>query len=180
MDDAEFKRKLSEVAEWKIPETPRETSLNAKKKRGRPSQEEQYQELREEIFFEEFGGENPTYPPMLIKVHCQAVNCDDCGKLCEQGRRKEAKLHEKHGKRVWREKCVTCNRFQNPFNGEFELTGSMASMKFNDFMRKTKGAYQTRGNELRRSKMVTHDQIVSESWEDDLVIITSYHDLDKG
>lgn len=163
MDDEEFKRKLSEVAEWKLPDTPRETSLNAKKKRGRKSNEEQYMELREELFHEEFGGVNPTYAPMLTRVKYKPTTCEDCGECCPKGREKEAKLHKKNGKTVWRQKCVTCNKFQNPFNGKFELTGSAASIKFNDFMRETKGVYKTKGNELREQ---VKDPVIIRSYPD--------------
>lgn len=154
MDDKEFRRRLSEVADWKIPETQQETSNNAKKKRGRKSNDEIYMELREQIFHEEFDGINNTIPPMLVKVKPTACVCDDCGDTCPNGREKEAKLHKKNGKSVWRQKCLTCNRFQNPFNGKFELTGSAASIKFNDFMRETKGAYKTQGNEARESVLI--------------------------
>lgn len=173
MKDEEFKKLLSQVAEWKIPDTPRETSLNQKKKRGRKSNEEQYMELREEIFHEEFGGVNPTYPPMLTKVKRCSSTCEDCGITCPNGREKEAKLHEKNGKKVWRQKCVTCGKFQNPFNGKYELTGSAASIKFNDFMRETKGAYKTKGNELRKQVTVEKDKTTMET---DTGTITFYHD----
>lgn len=174
MDDKEFRRRLSEVAEWKIPDTPRETSLNQKKKRGRKSNEDEYMELREEMFYEEFGGVNPTYPPMLTRVKRQASCCEDCGVTCPNGRETEAKYHQKNGKAVWRQKCLTCNRFQNPFNGKFELTGTAASIKFNDFMRETKGAYKTKGNERRKEVTVvdTEKTVI----ENDTEIITFHHD----
>lgn len=174
MDDKEFKRRLSEVAEWKIPETPRETSLNAKKKRGRKSNEDEYMELREEIFYEEFGGVNNTYPPMLTKVKRCAVTCEDCGKHCSNGRETEAKLQEKNGKTAWRRKCVTCGKFQNPFNGQYELSGSAASIKWNDFMRETKGVYKTQGNE-RRKIVSTKHQIEKTVKETETGTITFYH-----
>lgn len=154
MDDEEFRRKLSEVAEWKIPDTPRETSLNAKKKRGRKSNEEQYMELREEIFYEEFDGVNSTYAPMLTRVKRAACTCEDCGCHCPNGRETEAKLQEKNGKRAWRKKCITCGKYENPFTGEYELTGSAASIKWNDFMRETKGVYKTKGNQARESVII--------------------------
>jgi hypothetical protein len=150
MNDEEFKRRLSEVAEWKLPDTPREASLNAKKKRGRKTNEEQYQDEHQEVFLELFNGVNPTYAPMLTKVKRCAVSCEDCGEHCPNGREKEARLQEKNGKGAWRQKCLTCNKFQNPFNGKFELTGSAASIKWNDFMRETKGVYKTQGNEKRK------------------------------
>jgi Pyruvate/2-oxoacid:ferredoxin oxidoreductase delta subunit len=177
MDDAEFKRRLSEVAEWEVPKTPRETSLNAKKKRGRKSNEDTYMELREEMFQDEFGGVNPTYAPLLTKVKKAAVDCDDCGTHCPNGRQKEAKLHQKNGKNVWREKCITCGKFKNPFTGEFNLTGTAASIKFNDFMRETKGVYKTQGNEKRRKYEVIKETASSTVIENEQSIITFYHDF---
>jgi hypothetical protein len=171
MNDEEFKRRLSEVAEWKLPDTPRETSLNAKKKRGRKSAEDQYQDEHEEVFLELFEGVNPTYPPMLVKVKRCAITCDDCGKHCANGREKEAKLQEKNGKAAWRQKCLTCGKFENPFNGKFELTGSAASFKWSDFMRETKGVYKTTANELRKQVLV-NKTVLNNSAE----TITFYHD----
>jgi hypothetical protein len=174
MDDKEFRTRLSEVAEWKLPDTPRETSLNQKKKRGRKSNEERYEEEHEQVFLELFDGVNPTYAPMLTKVKRCATNCDDCGEHCANGRNKEAKLQEKNGKTVWRQKCLTCNKFQNPFNGKFELTGQAASIKWNDFMRETKGAYKTAGNEKRKAVLVKEK--TKTTFENERETITFYHD----
>lgn len=178
MDEEEFRRRLSEVADWEIPKTPRETSLNNRKKRGRKSNEDEYMELREEIFHEEFDGINPTYAPMLTRVKRCGVTCDDCGQHCPDGRETEAKLHTKGKKRVWRQKCLTCKKFQNPFTGEFNLTGCQASIKFNDFMRETKGVYKTRGNEERRKVMVEKTKIEQTKTvvENEHETITFYHE----
>ena len=146
MDDELFKQKLSEVAEWKIPDTPRETSLNAKKKRGRKSNEDEYMELREEIFYEEFGGVNNTYPPMLVKLKHTPTTCGDCGKLCPNGCEKEAKLYQKNGKNYWREKCLTCNLQKDPYTSEFNLNPQKASVVWHSFMRETKGTSMSKGN----------------------------------
>lgn len=172
MDDAEFKRRLSEVAEWTIPKTERETSLNAKKKRGRKSAEDEYMELREEIFHKEFDGINKTYAPMLTKVKRCPVTCEDCGRHCPNGRETEAKLQEKNGKRAWRKKCLTCAMYENPFTGEYCLTGTAASIKWNDFMRETKGVYKTKGNERREQVSIQRDQTTVEN---DIETITIYH-----
>ena len=164
MDNELFKQKLSEVAEWKIPETPRETSLNAKKKRGRKSAEDEYMELREEIFHEEFSGVNTTYAPMLTRVRQCAVDCEDCGEHCPNGRQKEAKLHEKNGKQIWRQKCLTCGKYQNPFTGEFDLGGQAGSYVWTDFLRSRKNAYKTQKNQQR---------------EESPVVIRSYPDTEE-
>lgn len=178
MTDDEFKKRLSEVADWKLPDTPRETSLNAKKKRGRKSAEDIYQETREEIFFEEFGGVNPTYPPMLTRVKVQSCICEDCGKECPNGRKKETKLYETGSKKTrnWREKCVTCNLAKNPFTGKFELSTQEASFVWTNFLRDSKGTYKTAGNKAREELLKKSQN--PNAIESDTEIIT-YHQENK-
>jgi hypothetical protein len=173
MDNEEFKRRLSEVADWKLPDTPRETSLNQKKKRGRKSAEDVYQETREEIFFEEFGGVNPTYPPMLLKVKRQPTVCE-CGRVCEHGCEKEAKLYETKTKNHWKVKCKTCGMTQDPYTGEFNLNAQKASVVWHSFLRETKGTSQSKGNiakGLVKSKPTDDSTIL----ENDKEIITFHH-----
>ena len=172
MDDKEFKARLSAVADWRIPKTELETTKGAKKRRGRKTNDEKYMELREEIFQQEFDGVNPTIPPMLTRLKKSACVCEDCGEYCPNGREKEAKLHQKNGKKVWRQKCLTCDKFHNPFTGKFELTGSAASIKFNDFMKETKGIYNTQGNQNRKTVMTAKQTVI----EDDREKITFYHE----
>ncbi|CAB4178724.1 hypothetical protein UFOVP1634_31 [uncultured Caudovirales phage] len=133
MDDTEFRRKLSEVAEWKLPDTPRETSLNAKKKRGKKSKEEEYQDEHEEIFLELFEGVNPTYAPLLTKVKYIPTVCE-CGRTCDSGCPKEAKLQQTEKSQHWRIKCRTCGMTQNPYTGEFNLNAQGASGVWNGFL----------------------------------------------
>lgn len=143
MDDKLFRQMLSEVADWKIPETLQETTTNAKKKRGRKSNEELYQEAREQIFQEEFDGINTTIPPLLLRIKSNPCVCDDCGAHCPEGRKKEKKLYETGArkKRNWREKCITCNKAQNPFTGKFDLTPTEASHVWTDFLRQSKTTF---------------------------------------
>jgi len=174
MDHEEFKRKLTEVADWCIPKTEKETTVTAKR-RGRRSKEQEYQELREQIFNEEFQGVNQTIPLMVTDVKRAAVTCEDCGDYCPNGRETEARLHVKNHKRAWRQKCLTCKRWQNPFNGKFELQGAAASVKFNDFMRESKMRYKTKGNQERQRYMTENKTVI----ETDTETITFYHHLDK-
>ena len=150
MDKKLFEQKLSEVAEWQIPKTLA-TVTEGSRGRGRPSKEQQYQELREQMFLEEFDGVNPTFPPQIIKLKCTAETCGDCGKICEQGRHLEKKLYEANRKPHWRQKCVNCGCFQNPYTGKFDLKGSRASQIWNNFVRDTKGVYNSKGNRVRNS-----------------------------
>lgn len=136
MDDKLFKQKLSEVATWKIPDTPQETSLNAKKKRGRKSDEEKYQEEHEEIFMELYGGVNPTYAPMLIDVKRQPSACE-CGKICEGGCKKDFKLYHTKTGPVWRQKCLNCGMTKDPYTGLWNMNSQKASQVWASFSRDT-------------------------------------------
>lgn len=176
MDDKEFRQRLSEVAEWKIPKTEQEQTIGAKRRRGRKSNEERYMELREEIFQQEFDGHNPTIAPMLIRIKHTPITCDDCGELCNNGRQKEKKLYETGGKKNshWRERCITCNRSKNPFTGKFDLSAQQASAVWTSYLRETKGMYKTAGNAARaKVKPVQRDSTVLEN---DKETITIYHD----
>lgn len=140
MDQKLFEQKLSEVAEWKIPENQQETSANAKKKRGRKSEEEKYQAAHEEIFMEIHGGVNPTLTPLLTNVKCKPVDCEDCGQHCPNGRVKEMKQYDTN-RRHWRQRCVTCDKQQNPWTGEFDLSNQKASHEWSVWLRKTNPRY---------------------------------------
>lgn len=155
MDDEEFRKRLSEVAEWRIPKTEKEQTIGAKKRRGRKSNDELYMELREEIFHEEFDGINNTVPPMLVRVKVAGTICEDCGEYCPEGRHKEKKLYETGGKknRHWRERCITCDRQCNPFTGKYDLTNQKASGVWAGYLRETKGMYKTKGNMARAKVM---------------------------
>lgn len=175
MNDEEFKRKLSEVAEWKLPDTPRETSLNQKKKRGRKSAEEKYQDEHEEIFLELFEGVNPTYAPMLLKIKHTPTTCE-CGRICTSGCEKEAKLYQTKSGNHWRVKCKTCNMTKDPYTGEFNLNPQKASVVWHSFLRETKGTSQSKGN---IAKGLVHSKTVSDSStviENDKEKITYHHD----
>jgi hypothetical protein len=134
MDNNLFKQRLSEVAEWRIPKI-KESPAEKRKSAGRPTKEEQYQELHEETFIELFQGENPTQAPELVKVKRSAVDCGDCGEHCPQGRDVENRkffTHETH----WRKRCITCGMNQNPFNGRFDLNNKDASGVWSLFLRR--------------------------------------------
>jgi hypothetical protein len=88
-------------------------------------------------------------------------------------------------KKLWRENCMTCGLVKNPYTKKFELSGSEASTKWNDFMRPTKGAYQSKGNLQRKeskSKPLILDQQSTQKktvLENDQEIITFYHNKIK-
>lgn len=169
MDDKEFRKKLSEVAEWKIPETITGTaSGEAKKSRGRKSDEQLYQEAREKIFQEEFGGVNQTFPPMLQKLKNQAVVCE-CGKFCENGRHTEKKFYASSKVKGWKQKCVTCGKHKNPYTGAWDLTSTQASQAWANYSR---GTGLTKTVEKAMTTTVNNDNTVLENSSE---TITFYH-----
>jgi len=129
MDDELFKKKLSEVAEWHIPTVSEGGFTKLPKRRGRKTNEELYQEQHEEIFLELFEGKNPTVGPVVTKVHNQPTVCEDCDKICPNGRHKEQKFYKarRKGKDHWREKCLTCGLQKNPFTGDFDCNPQKAA-----------------------------------------------------
>jgi hypothetical protein len=135
MNDEEYQLKLSQVAEFTIPEV--NGAGNAKTaKRGRKSTEEQYQLEHEQVFLDLFDGKNPTIQPVLTKVKIQACVCDDCGKYCEHGRHTE-KTKYLSSRPHWRSRCLTCGMNQNPNTGEWNLSNKDASAHWANWLRKT-------------------------------------------
>jgi len=147
MTDDEFKQKLSEVAEWVIPATERETTPAAKKRAGRKSAEQKYQEEHEEVFLNMFEGKNPTMPMMLTKLKIVAVDCEDCGQHCPDGRHTENKRFDTN-RPHWRKRCVTCKKNQNPWTGEYDLNSQQSASVWADYLRKTNPRYVKKADQI--------------------------------
>jgi hypothetical protein len=139
MNDEEFKKRLSEVADWHIPDLKDWEIKQAKQKargKGRPSAEEKYQEEHEAIFLEMFNGKNPTIQPVVTNVKVQSCMCEDCGRFCEKGRRTELTRYTTN-RTHWRERCVTCGMNKNPNTGAWDLSNKDASGQWSNWLRKT-------------------------------------------
>jgi hypothetical protein len=137
MNDEEFKRKLSLVAEWRLPEIKLD-GVTRRKLRGRKNNETKYQDEHEQVFFKIYGGINPTATPEVTKVTRSACVCDDCGRDCPNGRDKEKKLYETNKKKHWRERCLTCKLSLNPKTGKFDLSNHSAAVEWNYWLRQEK------------------------------------------
>jgi hypothetical protein len=120
--------KLSEVAEFKMPELTK-TALKAAKQKGRgagrPSAEERYQDEHEEVFLDMFEGINPTHRPELVKVHIKPQDCEDCGKHLTESREMHIKFYKETAAghvAHWRKHCKNCNKYRDPNTGLFTLS----------------------------------------------------------
>lgn len=163
MDDKEFRRKLSEVAEWIIPENVENPSRPKRKRRKKTDEqlvelvEEDRDGSEEQESEPEPTGPNTTIPIHLVRLKLQGCQCEDCGQWCPQGRHTERKRYET-GKTHWRTRCVTCNKIQHPVSGEFSLTPQESSMIYTNLMRETKGVYVSKYNSLKIKAEISSEE----------------------
>ena len=132
MTKDELEQKLAAVAEFRMPKLSQTVIEESKQKirgKGRPSREEEYQEEHQEVFLDLFQGINPTHQPELVKMHIKPVDCEDCGRHCETGRQMEIKFYPATTRQTAhrRDRCVTCNRYRDPYTGKYTLTQGPAS-----------------------------------------------------
>lgn len=135
MTKDELKQKLLQVAEFVMPRlTPSDIKISKQKQRGkgRPTNEQAYQAEHEEVFLDLFQGVNPTHAPELVKMHIKAIDCEDCGRHCEKGRQMEIKFYYQQGRHAAhrRTRCLVCNKYQDPYTGDFTLPQGPASQVF--------------------------------------------------
>jgi hypothetical protein len=140
MDEELFKQKLSEVAEWQIPDIKLDSNDKRKlqNKRGRPTNEEQYQEEHEQEFINLFEGKNPTAAPELVGLKKEKTLCADCGNLCNSTQRREIKYYknQRHHIDHVRIKCIECNMYRHPETGVFNLPAGPACQVFLNWSKK--------------------------------------------
>lgn len=138
MKDEEFKSKLSEVADWQLKDFSAETSPSGrtykKRKVGKINvNEDDLSSTDEEDL--DLDANADSAPVELLRVKVQACTCEDCGRYCEGGRKTEAKKHTGNNKNHWRERCLTCNLYFNPFTDKFDLKQNMVASTWVNWLR---------------------------------------------
>ena len=169
MTKDEIRQKLAEVAEFKMPKLTKsdiKVSKQRSRGKGRPSNEELYQEEHEEVFLDMFEGINPTHSPELVKVHIQPVDCEDCGRHCENGRQTEIKFYKKAVGHIAhrRDRCVTCNKYRDPNTGEYTLPQGPACQVYLNW---AKAQFNARNKSVKTETKLSQPS-------DDHCIITKY------
>lgn len=134
MDKKLFEQKLSEVAEWRYPKIVLD-GTEKRRRRGRPSKEESYEMAREQHMYDLYGGVNPTLGPEVTKLKFQPTECPHCHKVVDKQCHIEKRFVETVGKPHWRERCVTCNLWRNPYTGVFDICSSMIGTMWNQYLR---------------------------------------------
>lgn len=138
MDNEQFLKKLTEVAEWEIPDSIKGT-LHQPKHRANYEYLEQDDadvELQDPDLLteEEINRINLSFPPRLLKVKVQPVWCTYCGRFCEKGLEQEVRLH-RLPRNHWRRRCITCGKYQDPYTKEINLTLAKANSLWLDWCR---------------------------------------------
>lgn len=169
MDEQEFRRKLSEVAEWRIPDTITDTASGTKRKRrGRPTKDTNIcsdtEEHNEHDDTSDTQEKNNTFPPQITKLKVCAQTCEDCGRHCENGRQIEKRVYDTNNKRHWRQRCLNCDHYQNPYTGEFDLPRSTAAKTWNDF-------YRAKKNRLKNYVSTSHPMSVLNENDQEIIRI---------
>ena len=131
MDDAEFKRKLSEVAVWRIDKVSN-TSVKEGIRRARGKTKPIVEGEEPELAVTLVDGVNPTMAVTLVSLLPRATTCEDCGKHCPNGRETTAKLYPSRSLgQHWRKRCVTCQRYLNKDTGEYTVRDNNANNHYN-------------------------------------------------
>lgn len=145
MDDELFKQKLSEVADWEIPITMESTEQGRENRRRKMAAEDQ-------------DCYNATYPPKLLKVKIKPQNCEDCGRECPQGRTVDYKVMiNKENKRFTKRHCKVCGLHEDPYTGQFSLTGTEASVKWNSYVKPVQRRYSVKTHTTQGREIIYDD-----------------------
>lgn len=146
MRDEEFKKKLSEVSEWEIPLTLDSSTVGKYVRKNKKPTEQQ------DVI-------NPTYPVKLKQLKTKAVVCEDCHKVCDQGRRLEYRfIRNKQNDKFTRRHCLTCGFYDDPYTGKFNLTGTASSQKWMSFAKPVTCRYEPKITESETKTVIYEDQ----------------------
>lgn len=144
MRDEDFKQKLSEVSEWEIPLTLDSSTVGKYVRKNKEPTEQQ------DVI-------NPTYPPKIKKLKTKSVECQDCHKVCEEGRHVEYRIiRNKENKSFIRRHCKTCNLYDDPYTGKFCLTGTESSQKWMSFAKPVARRYEPKSTD-RETRIVIYE-----------------------
>jgi len=173
MTNDELRRKMAEVAEFRMPKlTASDIKISKQKARGkgRPTNEERYQEEHEEVFLDLFEGINPTHSPELVKLNIKPVDCEDCGRHCENGRQTEIKFYKKTPGHIAhrRDRCITCNRYRDPNTGEYTLPQGPACQVYLNWAKAQYNARNKQAKTESKLKLTKEPECVIRSYPDTL------------
>lgn len=163
MNNEEFLKRLSEVAEWIRPQTgPNGHPSVAKGKNYKPPEhpgpitEDELDSMTEtevKVYYDRLmawreSQPNDSVPPEIVRLKSAIHKCQDCDRILEEPRRIEFKQHES-GTKHWRERCANCSCFRNPITKEFSVESKTAHQFFTDYHRPKKGIYNSKYQQVK-------------------------------
>ena len=173
MDETQYRAKLSEVADWRTldPNEVNKTSGIPRKysrKKPKPQVDEEVDEQEEQ---EDAVQVNDQHLPVVLNnLKVKGCHCEDCGKYCESGRKKEIQFYWRNGKTFLREKCNTCRKQKNPYTGEFDLGPIQAAAVWHAHIKAKK-------EHAPKSKTYVEDGREVQQDENEVEIIKRYRDI---
>ena len=85
--------------------------------------------------YDQFNGINPTQPPELTKIKSCERQCPNCHKTVKGSCHTEKRFVVAAGKPHWREHCLTCDFWRNPYTGQFDVKSGEAGLIWNQYLR---------------------------------------------
>ena len=157
MNNDEFLKRLSEVAEWHRPQCGPNGAVSINKRAKNAPQhpgpitqteldemtDEQAQDYYDQLMEYKASLPNDGVPPEIIKLKSLATDCTDCGQHCPNGRRTESKISI-IGKHHWRTKCLACNLYKDPATNKFTLEPHRVPTYLNAYYRPKLGIYKSK------------------------------------
>lgn len=164
MDEKLFLQRLSEVSEWHRPKLGPNGALSTNKRakdlpeHPGPITEEQLDLMTDaeaEDYYERLMAwratqPNNSVPPEILKVKIQAVDCEDCGVHCAEGRRVETRLCST-GQRHWRTRCEACNLYKDPATGQFSIEPQVAHSYLMSYYRPKLGLNNSKHQKVNKN-----------------------------
>lgn len=159
MNNDEFLKRLSEVSEWHRPQTGPSGAASVNKRTqakrsalhpGNITQaqldlmtDEEAQDYYDRLVAWREAQPNPSVPPQIKRLKIAAVDCEDCGRHCPNGRRVESKVCTT-GQPHWRTQCHECELYRDPATGEFTLPQHTVHNYMTSYYRPKLGVYNSK------------------------------------
>ncbi len=187
MNNDKFLKRLSEVAEWHRPHLGPNGCYSVAKGKTVKTVEHpgaiteleleamtdwEVQQYYDQLMAWQESQPNESVPPEIVKVKVQAVDCEDCGRYCEHGRRTQRKLHE-NIQRHWREFCTECEQFKNPETGRFDIPKLGSHQFFRNYLKPKLGRWPNQSPDLPK---ISRQQLIRKIEENEHQIIRYFQE----
>lgn len=136
MDKKLFEEKLSQVAEWHYPKIERSPG----RPRSRPVRDPIDPDCDQDPDSDQDQDQNTpminnTAAPEITRIKVPRSQCHNCGRQVNVACHTEKKFYHLMNRPHWREHCVTCDLWKNPYTGVFDVPSSNIGTIWNQYLR---------------------------------------------